>query len=313
MNYKYVQYSREILRRALVTRIFNLLRKKDLRFFVRTNDIISTSPILYGDYEPHILAFLNWASGAGYCDYLIDVGGNIGLSCCPVGNLFSKLFVFEPNPLAFKILEVNVASTNDESKYELFNYGIGRDDERLDLMVPKHNWGGAFLVSNDNSYSEEVLARKDNFDSTSSNNYIRTEVEIRKGSTVFSGLFNEILSVKSSPKGVIKIDVEGFELSVIEELAESLPSDMSAVLIFENWDENFDLDRARVAFNGRASAYRLKRESPFPARMPRLVKMALFPIVTIFGRGNYTYSLEHVDERFKGEDIIGDLVLKVES
>ena len=138
MNYKYVQNSRETLRRAFVTRIFNLLRKKDLRLFVRTNDLISTSPILNGDHEPNIFAFLNWASGAGYGDFLIDIGGSIGLSCCPVGNLFSKLFVFEPNPLAFKILEVNVASTNDESKYRLFNYGIGRDDGRLDLMIPKH-------------------------------------------------------------------------------------------------------------------------------------------------------------------------------
>lgn len=313
MNYKFVQNSRERLWRAFATRIFNLLRRKDLKLFVRTNDLISTSPILYGDYEPHVLAFFNWASRSGFNDFFIDIGGNIGLSCCPVGDCFSRIFVFEPNPLAFKILEVNVASTGDESRYALFNYGIGARDERLDLMIPKHNWGGAFIVSDENSYSEELLAKKERFDCINPDNYIRTEVEIRKGSSVFSDLFNECLSKNSSSKGVIKIDVEGFELTVIEELAKSLPSRISAILLFENWDDSFDLNRALMAFSGRASAYKIKIKSPFSKHMPLMIKMALLPLAAAFGGGSDTYSLKDVDERAKGEDIVGDLVFKVES
>ena len=311
MNYKYIQNSRERFWRAFATLIFNRLRKKDLRFFVRTNDIISTAPILFGDYEPHTLDFMNWASGVGYGDFLFDIGGSIGLSCCPVEKLFSMICVFEPNPLAFKILEVNVSSTNDESKYRLFHYGIGRDDGRRDLLIPKHNWGGAFIVGKDNRYSEEILAKKDNFDSIDADNYLLREVEIRKGAAVFSSLFDEILSVSSSANGIIKIDVEGCELTVIEELAKSLPRDISAILILENWDESFELDRVRAAFGGRAIAYSFKRKSLFPKRMPLLVKMALFPIVAIFGGGKITYSLERIEERFKERDIVGDLVLKV--
>ena len=311
MNYEFVQNWREVLRRAFVTRVFELLHRKDLKLFVRTNDLISIAPILYGDYEPHVLAFFNWASEAKYCDFFIDIGGNIGLSCCPVMDRFARFFVFEPNPLAFKILEVNVASTNDESKYTLFNFGIGPNDERLDLMIPKHNWGGAYIVSGDNSYSEEVLSKKDGFNSTSPDNCIRTEVEMRSGSAVFGSIFGQMLNLNSAPKGVIKIDVEGFELSVIEELGKSLPKNVSAILIFENWDNNFDLDRALTAFRGRASAYRIKRKSPFSNRVPLILKMALFPIAAMFGRGSNSYSLEDIGTWSKGDDIVGDLVLKV--
>ena len=155
------------------------------------------------------------------------------------------------------------------------------------------------------------MAKKDNFDSIDADNYLLREVEIRKGAAVFSSLFDEILSVSSSANGIIKIDVEGCELTVIEELAKSLPRDISAILILENWDESFELDRVRAAFGGRAIAYSFKRKSLFPKRMPLLVKMALFPIVAIFGGGKITYSLERIEERFKERDIVGDLVLKV--
>ena len=308
-NFRFVQNSRELLRRAVFNRIFDRFRRKGLNLFVRTNDIISRSPILYGDHEPQISAFFDWASDAGYCDFFIDIGGNIGLSCCPVGNRFKRIFVFEPNPIAFKILEVNVAISNDESKYSLFNYGIGSKDERLYLMIPKHNLGGAYIVSDDNTYSEDVLAKKDGFSSVDPEHYIRTDVEVRKGSAVFSELFNSLLTQTSAPKGVIKIDVEGFESTVIEELAKSIPSDISAIVVFENWDHNFDLDRVRGSFNGRASAYKLKRQSPFPKRMPQLAKIAFFPIATILGRGNYAYTLEALGQSPIGEDILGDFVL----
>ena len=68
-----------------------------------------------------------------------------------------------------------------------------------------------------------------------------------------------------------------------------------------------------MAFNGRASAYKIKIKSPFSKHMPQIVKMVLLPMAAIFGGGSDTYCLEDVGQRSNGEDIVGDLVLIVES
>ena len=58
---------------------------------------------------------------------------------------------------------VNMLSNMSSDKFCLNNFGIGGSDGETTLLVPKHNWGGAYIDDRGNSYSDEVLAGKDGF------------------------------------------------------------------------------------------------------------------------------------------------------
>ncbi|WP_425041434.1 FkbM family methyltransferase [Primorskyibacter sp. S187A] len=311
MQFKFVLPAREVLYRALATLIFKKLRRTDLKLFVRTNDIISLSPILFSDHEPHMLAFLRAASAQNARDFMLDIGSNIGLTCCPVKDAFDRIVAFEPNPLAFKILEVNAAVSSGRAEMSLRNYGIGVEDATLDLMVPRHNWGGAFVVSDDNAYDHEVLARKDGFQQIDEANYIRETVEIRKGAPVFADVFAQVLDGRESARGVAKIDVEGFESSVLSELAQALPEEISLIIIFENWDPKFDLETALAAFGARGTAYRLPRQAAFSSTAPRWRKRWDYLKGLLTGRASYIYDLEPISPQTRGDHILCDLVLEI--
>lgn len=146
--------------RSIKSFIFDFISDDKLNVFLRTNDVISVSPLFEGAHEPQILDFLSFASKAGCSDFFTDIGGNVGLSSCLASEYFSFFHVYEVNPLAFKILEVNMLLNMSSDKFCLNNFGIGDYDGETTLLVPKHNWGGAYINDEGNSYSVEVLAKK---------------------------------------------------------------------------------------------------------------------------------------------------------
>ena len=149
---------------AYVAKAINKLTSRKVNLFLRTNDIISKRPLIEGTHEPHLKKLYEFLSDEGYSQYFFDIGANIGLSSCLVSEKFDRFFLFEPNPLIFKILEVNVALQKVHDNWSLLNFGLGSEDGSLKLMVPKDNWGGAFIVGNDNGYDKSLLASKDSFD-----------------------------------------------------------------------------------------------------------------------------------------------------
>ena len=134
-----------------------LTSKNNINIFLRSNDIISTDPILFDSHEEHILNFYKKCSEEGYDDFFIDIGANIGLSSILVEKHFKKIIAFEPNPLVFKILEVNFASNVNADKFTLNNFGISNKDSSATLRIPKHNWGGAHVIDELNTYTDDVI------------------------------------------------------------------------------------------------------------------------------------------------------------
>ena len=120
------------------------------------------------------------------------MGANVGLSSILVYNDFRKFYLFEPNPLIFKVLEVNSALNFNENSYSLFNYGLGNKDETLSIAIPKNNWGGAFIISNDNHYDQSLLTGKDGFKKIDNENYIKLEAKIKNTKNEISELFSLI-------------------------------------------------------------------------------------------------------------------------
>lgn len=300
INFKYSENPYYVVWIKILIPFVKKILTKRSNFFLKINDVISQRPLIDGTYEPHLRELYSSLSRDGFNDFYIDIGANVGLSSILVGYEFKLLYLFEPNPLIFKILEVNASLNLDKDRYQLFNYGLGNLNDNLEIMIPKNNWGGAFIVSKDNHYEESLLASKDGFSSLKSCNYIKLNAKIKKTSTEIKKIFTNIYQ-KEGRNGIIKIDVEGFEEVVLKGIASAIPGDSSVVIIFENWNEKFNINEVTDSFNNRASAFKVNRDSK--KHWPALIKN----LFLLFG-GKYLYSLKKIEEV---SSLTGDLVLYI--
>ena len=205
--------------------------KKKLMPFLRYNDSITASWYLSENYEHHINETIDHFIKKKYNNFFIDIGANIGLTTIQNYQKFDSTHCFEPNSTVFNILKTNIKiCCNDLKKINLHNVGLGKEKGKFSLNVPRNNFGGAFIKDN-NSYNFETLAKKDGLDSFESKNYFTEEVIIEDQNFLKSNVFDDL---KKESKGVIKIDVEGYELQIIELLIKSIPTKEFAI-IFENW------------------------------------------------------------------------------
>ena len=282
--------------------IFSKITKNSLQLFLRGKDIISVSPQTCGFHEPGLTNLISSIAKNGASDFLIDIGANIGLTSCQNGNDFKYVFCFEPNPLSCQILRVNAEISLDMSKVQIYEFGLGEADETLKLMIPRHNWGGAFVVSSSNSYSDDLLAFKDGFYEIQSENYITKEVKIKSTKGVLHEVFSSI-GTGTDKSGMIKIDVEGMEPTVLKGIAASLPLNVKTTIVFENWDKDFDFVKLTEYFSNRSiKILKLEEKNSYKKSWPRFIKGVLL----LFGKR----TLRIVDIA-DCSDKIGDIIIDV--
>ena len=275
---EYIQSRAGILNRGLKSMLLRLITSSGSHLFLRGRDLISVGPMISGVHEPGIKSLIDTLAGGCYGDFLLDVGANIGLISCQSGNLFKTVHMFEPNPLCCKVLEVNSIIALEAGRYHIHQYGLGENAGRVSLTIPKHNWAGAFVRDDVNSYSDKLLADKDGYKEINPDNYFDVEIDIQEAHSTFKKIFSE-LTESNLNQGVIKIDVEGYEPTILHGIASSIPKDVKAVVIFESWDPNFAVESILDKFKGRAVAYKYKFISPWNPRWPRFFKAlsTLFP------------------------------------
>jgi len=237
------------IKRHLSVWLFQILTRKSFKVFLRCGDEISLGPQIDGIHEAPLTNFINKFADEGFSDFMIDIGANIGLTSCQNGNKFKKIYCFEPNPMCVNILKTNLEISLSESVSEVFDFALGEKDGDCDLFVPRLNWGGAF-IRHGNDYPEEVLSKKDGYESINEENYIVNKVKVRNSVEVFKNLFASILADNLN-KGIIKIDVEGYERKVLLSISKILPPDISVIVVFENWDPMFNLNEIKDSFKNR--------------------------------------------------------------
>ena len=155
-------------------------------------------------------------------------------------------------------------------KYQIHEYGLAAEDAQVELYVPYDNWGGAFVKSIENSYDENLLSSKDGYGKFNINNYEILPVAVKSAHPALSALFNELKKF-GYQKGVIKIDIEGFEKYVIESLLRALPSDFQVFIIFENWKNGLTISELNSPDNIKISAYNLSQNSTTFGFLPRFI------------------------------------------
>ncbi len=196
--------------------------------FLRRGDLISQDSLINGRHEAYTDALVDCAVSCGYDGFFVDVGANIGLTLYQNAAKFPRCVAFEPNGMVFPALTAN-AGLIDHPDISLHPVGIGPDDAELELMVPRHNMGGAYLREG-NAYSDELLAAKDQLDGVT-DGYLRQTVRII-GPASLAAIIAERLPERV--KGFVKIDVEGYEQHVLSALLPLLGARPTCVF-FENW------------------------------------------------------------------------------
>ncbi len=271
--------------------LFKKLTRNAMPVFVRGGDLISIQPMALGHYEPEVVELIQHGVGNGLSDFFLDIGANIGLISCQVGYLFKHIHVFEPNPDCLSLLQINLKSVLHHQEFELHPYALGAEKATLTLMVPFDNWGGAFIASTDNEYSPEILAHKEGFKSFDPNQYQAHEVKVESAQEVLSSLFST-MNAKGLKKGIVKIDVEGFESLVLKALAKAIPADFQVMVIFENWNKDALVPVFFTEAKLKAMFYFLTNDLyPWP-KLPRFVNS-----IYNFIRGGHRNFLAPIQEK----------------
>jgi len=133
----------------------------------------------------------------------LDIGANLGLFIFFLQKYSKKVFAFEPNPYPLRYLYGLV-----NENVQIYPIAIGNRDEKVNLFIPKSKKGWS---SNGASLNEKEL-----------NLGVKFSVECKK-----------IDSLNIEKIGLIKIDVEGHEIQVIEG-AENTIKKQKPNLIIEN-------------------------------------------------------------------------------
>ena len=130
---------------------------------------------------------------------VLDVGANIGQFSVTLASLFpkTKLWCFEPNPNAFRLLEQNTADV----RVKRFNYGVGVPGRFPFFFVPGASAKGSFVASNAAINLGDVQTSEIQVEAVS----LDTETVSRLGIPDYFDL--------------IKIDVECFEYDVLKALS----------------------------------------------------------------------------------------------
>jgi FkbM family methyltransferase len=255
--------------------LFRMLTRNSTSLFLRGNDTISALPQISGKHEPTNTKLIELFAEKGYSDFLVDIGANIGLISCQVGQKFKEIHMYEPNPICCRILEANSLISLGNREFKIYEFGLGEEDGSFKLNVPRNNWGGAY-IEEQNCYDLNTIIGKDRFKNFDSENYYEIQILVKSARYKLSELFSELLD-KDLKCGVIKIDVEGYEPVILEGIADALPEDMKLQVIFESLDSNFEISKVLEKFRNRCvTAYILSENFPWKGKrmkLPNFIKI----------------------------------------
>lgn len=306
-NFSYTENSIQFIWVQIKCWLLRRLTQNSTSLFLRGKDIISVLPQVSGDHELVITRLIESFAESGYDNFLVDIGANIGLISCQSGRKFKEIHMFEPNPICCRVLEANSLISLHNKEFKIHEFGLGEKDDCVNLTVPRNNWGGAYIHDQNNCYDLDILFRKDGFIDFDDGNYFELQIPIKSAKNKLSELFSALLE-RNLKSGVIKIDVEGYELVILKGIADALPKDMKIQIIFESLDPDFKVDKVLEEFICRCvTVYTLSEGFPwnkYRMKLPNVVK-AIFII--------FKFTIKTVLKRLKeGEYCKGTLVIQVD-
>lgn len=136
----------------------------------------------------------------------IDVGANVGLTTMVMSQFYEKVYSFEPVPSTFSLLQKNVEK-NKLGNVQIFNVGLGAEEKETEITFVTNNRSGGYV-------NDKAGVAYDGYQSEA--------VKISTGD-----------SFQINPS-FIKIDTEGYELSVMKGLSGTIQNNKPVVMFEVN-------------------------------------------------------------------------------
>ena len=156
---------------------------------------------------------------------VIDVGGNIGIHTLLLSEIVSpKSFIYVFEPVYADVIQLNVNENKLQNRVVVFDEGVSNQNKEIEISVlPRicpHNFGAMSLI--DSYKNIELYSNK-------TKEKCKTISKKIKLVTIDSKKLTNI--------SMIKIDVEGMELSVLEGAWETIKKEKPVIFI-EIWKKN---------------------------------------------------------------------------
>ena len=163
---------------------------------------------------------------------LIDIGAHIGKWSVKAARRHYRVIAFEPDPQNFQLLAENIRLNNVEHKIKALNLAVS--DKKATCFFKSHQGGCSKIVSSPGQGDIQVNA-------TSLDSFVEEE--------------------RLDPKefGIIKIDVEGYETTVVAGMKKSLERlEKGTIVIIECGEES--IDQITDSFKGLGLEYLERKE-----------------------------------------------------
>lgn len=197
-----------------------LIQAHDVQFLVfKGNDLITNNLRVRGAYEPEITTIAHKIISRHKTGLVLDVGANMGTFCIPLAKAFPNFVfrAFEPQRIINYQLSANVIINGLENVYvEKLALSCNAWSDRL--IVPNYSTEtniGAFSIDEDVRKTEYECATQGRYEEIIAEPLDNLEV-------------NEFVAL-------IKLDVEGHELEVLDGALETIRANEYPPIIFEAW------------------------------------------------------------------------------
>lgn len=193
-----------------------IITRGSVQFRLSYRNFVDRQVAFYGDFERKQVAYLRAAMTQSGCDVFVDIGANFGFYALPIAadGLAQSVIAVEPDPRNFNRLASNIALNGLAHMIDAYPFVAASEPGQARLEMAPSNSTGQTKVANDGSSDSRGLIVKavrldDLLDYT--------------GKNIF-----------------LKIDVEGYEVEVLDGLKRTLTNN-SCFLQVESYRENVDV------------------------------------------------------------------------
>jgi FkbM family methyltransferase len=185
-------------------------------------DFISQALIFKGEYEWYVVDLVIKQAQLRGPGVILDIGSNVGTVSLPVAQQLPNYTVaaFEPLPAVEKILLQNI-QLNNITNTQTYNHALGDVHEVVQIQEPLYD-----QAANIGAFSLNPAVWKNSDISVGHGKEISIEIK-----PLDSMIFYD-------PICCIKLDVEGYELSVLKGAVETLRVHDFPPIIYERWSYN---------------------------------------------------------------------------
>jgi len=176
--------------------------------------------------KKYLNSLLDYIPNISKNDIIIDFGANVGNVIKPISNIGCQIIAFEPNPYAFKILKQN--------------YEYNKNVNCIRKAVSTKN-GMSKLFLHENSEQDNLLW-------STGSSLVKTKNNVDSSNYVIVETINfseYLLSLEGQIK-LVKIDIEGEELNVINQILDNDLNDKIDHILVETHQKKIPSHRTKL-------------------------------------------------------------------